>query len=84
MKKIINLKELSNITHRDRSRLYRLISEGRLKAQYQDSEGHYYWSIKKADEIAAVIKEQSATRKPGRGGKITFDKVNNENEESAE
>jgi hypothetical protein len=74
MKRIVNSKELSEIVGRDRTRLYRLIKEERLKPQYVDREGKKFWTMKRALEIKQMIEEQGKTRKPGRGGKIVLEK----------
>ncbi len=67
-KKIINLKGLTQMCKRHRSRMSHLVNEDkRLTGDYIDNAGHHYWSIESAQRIADIMQEHEREGKAGRG-----------------
>lgn len=73
LKKIINITELARMAGRHPTRLSRYVREGRLKGDYVDTEGVYYWNPSSAARIVRIIKEHEASGKVGRGSSIDFE-----------
>ncbi len=73
-RKIINSKQLAEMVGRDRSRIARLIAEGRITPDYEDEKGHPYWTPRHAERIARAFKEHEKAGGRGPGSGIVFER----------
>ena len=60
MKRIINMSGLSEIMKVTKSRVHQFVNDGRIKPDYQDNDGRYFFLKRKATMYAEMLQSQKS------------------------